>query len=160
MSTYENSDYGISIKFPNNWKPSEVNLDTYVIVVFNAPEKNPNAADYVFDPGWLLVASQKLPTGNITLSQFIESFFTDTYLNASEYRVKSNAKDTLGGLDSVRMIMYEYVGGTSKVMRVMAIDHKTDTAYWIKYSAHPGLFSNYLPLVDQMIDSFKLVNKP
>jgi hypothetical protein len=45
MSTYENSDYGISIKFPNNWKPSEVNLDTYVIVLFSAPGTNPASTD-------------------------------------------------------------------------------------------------------------------
>lgn len=37
MSTYENSDYGISIKFPNNWKPSEINLPQHGIVLFLAP---------------------------------------------------------------------------------------------------------------------------
>ena len=37
MSTYDNSDYGISIKFPNNWKPTEVNLPQQGIVLFFAP---------------------------------------------------------------------------------------------------------------------------
>jgi hypothetical protein len=161
MASYENSDYGISIKFPNNWKPSEVNLDAYVIVVFNAPEKNPIAADYVFDPAWLLVGSQKLPSSNTTLPQFIKSFFKDTlFLNSTDYRIISNSSHILGGLEAEKIIMYEYIGGTSKVMRIMAVDHTTGTGYWIKYSAHPGLFSNYLPGVNQMVDSFKLVNKP
>jgi hypothetical protein len=27
--------------------------------------------------------------------------------------------------------LYEYLGGSLKVMQMMAIDHKTNTAYWI-----------------------------
>ena len=160
MSTYENNDYGISIKFPSDWKPSEVNLGTHAVVLFLAPEKSITAADYVFEPAGLVVASQRLPSSNLTLSEFIESFIRDTYQNATEYRVISKSRDNLGGLDSEKIIMYEYIGGSYKLLRDIAIDHKTGTAYWIMYSAHPGLYSDYLPLVEQMIDSFKLVNKP
>jgi hypothetical protein len=49
--------------------------------------------------------------------------------------------------------MYEYVGDkTSKVMRVIGMQN--GTAYVVKYMAEPGQYSTYLPIAQQMIDSF------
>ncbi len=124
-------------------------------MLFDAPEGDPSSADYVFNPAWLLVASENLPA-NATLKGFIDSFFKDYYLNASAYRLISNSKNTLAGLQSQRIIMYEYLSGSIKVLRDFAIDPKTNTVYWIKYSAQPGLFSKYLPDAEQMIKSFQL----
>lgn len=126
MSTYENSDYGIRINFPNSWKSSEVNLATFAIVAFVAPELDPNSIDYVPDPAYLSVASEKLSSKNMTLPQFIESFLRDNF-NATEYRIISASKSSLAGLVSEKVITYEYVGISTKVMRNFVIDPKTDT---------------------------------
>ena len=66
----------------------------------------------------------------------------------------------MGGLESVKIIMYEYLGGSTKVMRNFALDYKTNTVYWLKYVAQPGLYSKYLPLADQMTKSFQLIGRP
>jgi hypothetical protein len=168
MSTYENSDYGMSIKFPSNWKPSEVNLPQQGIVLFLAPAfGSPMSEDYLATPASVLVASQMLPVNNMTLPNFVESFLKDRYLNVTDYKIISSSKSNLGGMPSEQIIMYDYDqvglfsdGSSLKHKRIIAIDNKSEIAYMIRYSAEPGMFSKYLPLADQMIDSFKLVNKP
>lgn len=157
-SKYENNDYGISINFPSNWKPSEVNLGRNVIVVFDVPETgDPLSVSYMYNPAWLLVASQQLPGDNTTLDDYIKFMLKDLYQNASEYRIISSSKTNLAGLESETMIMYEYGSGESlKVMRNVAIDPKSNNAYIVKYTAHPGVFSKYLPLAQQTMDSFVL----
>ena len=88
MSTYENSDYGVSIKFPSNWKPSEINLPQQGIVSFYAPAVGtPLSDDYVADPAEVLVASQKLPMNNLTLPEFVESFLKDRYRNVTDFKI-------------------------------------------------------------------------
>ena len=101
MSTYENSDYGISIKFPSNWKPSEVYLPQQGIVLFYAPAYGtPMSEDYLATPASVLVASQKLPVNNMTLPNFVESFLKDRYLNVTDYKIISSSKSNLGGMPS------------------------------------------------------------
>lgn len=97
----------------------------------------------------------------------MESFLKDRYPNVTDYKIISSSKSNLGGLESEQIIMYEYDGftlfssGSSlKLMRNIAIDPKSETAYMIRYSAEPGVFSKYLPLANQMIESFKLVSQP
>ena len=118
-------------------------------------------------PAAVLVASQKLPVNNLTLSNFVESFLKDRYLNVTDYKIISSSKSNLGGMPSEQIVMYEYDGvslfsdgGSLKLKRNIAIDNNSEIAYMIRYAAEPGMFSKYLPLANQMIDSFKLVNKP
>ena len=118
-------------------------------------------------PAAVLVASQKLPVNNLTLPNFIESFLKDRYRNVTDYKIISSSKSNLGGMQSEQIIMYEYDdvslfsdGSSLKLKRDIAIDNKSGIAYMIRYSAEPGLYSKYVPLADQMINSFKLVNKP
>ena len=168
MSTYENSDYGIRINFPSNWKTSEVNLPQQGIVLFYAPAYGtPMSEDYVSTPASVLIASQKLPVNNMTLPNFVESFLKDRYLNVTDYKIISSSKSNLGGMPSEQIIMYDYDqvglfsdGSSLKHKRIIAIDNKSEIAYMIRYSAEPGLYSKYVPLADQMTDSFKLVKKP
>lgn len=164
FSTYENTDYQISIKFPNSWKHSEVNLPQHGIVTFSAPEfGTPLSEVYVAYPAEVLVASQKLPVNNLTLPKFVESFLKDRYPNATDYKIISSSKSNFGGIESDKLIMYEYdvgglfyAGGSLKLMRNIAIDHKTDIAYMIKYSAEPGMFSKYLSIAQEMVNSFRI----
>lgn len=129
--------------------------------MFNAPELGDVlSAEYVFDPATVLLASQKLPVNNMTLVEFVISFIKDRYPNATDYKVIQTNKGNLAGMESEKIIMYEYdgiLGETSnKIMRNMAIDDETGTAYMIKYTAHPGTFSKYLPIAEQMMTSLQL----
>jgi hypothetical protein len=100
---------------------------------------------------------------NLTLPKFVESFLKDRYPNATDFKIISSSKSNLGGMESEQIIMYEYdvgnifyPGGSLKLIRNIAIDHESELAYMIRYTAEPGMFSKYLPIVEQMMDSFEL----
>lgn len=160
FNTYENPDYNITIKYPKSWKASEVNLPQYGIVLLNAPEAtdSPTSLEsYVYTPGGVLVASQILPVENMTLEQYVKFLFKDVYANATQYRVINSVDSNLAGMKSYKITMYEYwKDATFKVMRNVALDPSTKTVYMIKYSAHPGKFFEFLPVVQQMMDSLKV----
>lgn len=100
-SKYENTDYGVSITFPSNWKLSEINLPQHGIAMFNAPELGDVlSAEYVYDPATVLLASQKLPVNNMTLVEFVISFLKDRYPNGTDYKIIQTNKANLAGMES------------------------------------------------------------
>ena len=105
----------------------------------------------------MIVASQILPADNMTLNDYVQFVLKDVYQNATQYRIISSSKSTLGGFESIKMTLYEYDAESLKVMRNVAIDPKTNIGYIVKYMAHPGMFPKYLPIAEQMMDSFELL---
>jgi hypothetical protein len=155
---YENKDYNITIDYPSKWKQSENNLAQNQIVIFSAPEveeKESSLSTIIFIPARVVLASQQTPSSNMTLENFTNYFIDSGYSSPDQYKIINTSKTTLAGNEAVELLMYEYVGDkTSKVMRVVSLSDN-DTAYMIKYAAEPGKFSKYLPIAQQMIDSFQ-----
>jgi hypothetical protein len=156
--TYGNPDYNISIPYPSNWTPSEVNLEPYQVVRFVAPsveEQETPTSIVVFTPATLAVAVQPLDSPNITRGLFIDQFLDFVYESPSQYRIIETSNTTLEDMKAEQIVMYEYLQdrSTSKVMRVIAVAN--GTAYSIKYTAEPGKYDEYLPVAQTMIDSFR-----
>jgi len=155
---YENTDYNIKIDYPSKWKTSENNLAQNQIVIFSAPEleeKESSVSSFIIIPARVAIASQQTPSTNMTLDNFTNYFIDNTYSSPTQYKIIDKSKTTLAGNEAVELLMYEYVGEqTSKVKRVFSL-FDNDTAYMIKYTAEPGTFSKYLPIAQQMIDSFR-----
>jgi plastocyanin len=155
---YENTDYNVKIDYPSKWKKSENNLAQNQIVIFSAPEveeKESSLSTIIFIPARLALASQQTPSSNMTLEDFTNYFIDSGYSSPDQYKIISTSKTTLAGNEAVELLMYEYVNDqTSKVKRVISL-FDNDTAYMIKYAAEPGKFSKYLPIAQQMIDSFQ-----
>ena len=155
---YENTDYNIKIDYPSKWKKSENNLAQNQIVIFSAPEveeKESSVLSFILIPAKVTLASQQTPATNMTLENFTNYFIDSGYSSPTQYKIINTSKTTLAGNEAVELLMYEYVGDqTSKVKRVISL-FGNDTAYMIKYAAEPGKFSKYLPIAQQMIDSFQ-----
>ncbi len=80
--TYSNPDYNVSMHYPSEWTPSEVNLGPYQVVRFVAPlveEEETPTSIVVFTPATLAVAVRPLDSSNITRAQFIDQFLDQTY---------------------------------------------------------------------------------
>jgi hypothetical protein len=155
--TYSNPDYNISMHYPSDWTPSEVNLGPYQVVRFVAPsveEEETPTSIVVFTPATLAIAVQPLDSSNITKAQFIDQFLNFAYDSPSRYRIIETSNTTLEDMEAEQIVMYEYPedGSTSKIMRVIGLAN--DTAYAIKYTAEPGKYDEYLPIAQRMIDSF------
>ena len=155
---YENTDYNVTIDYPSKWKKSENNLAQNQIVIFSAPEveqKESSVLSFILIPAKVALASQQTPSSNMTLENFTNYFIDNGYSSPDEYKIIKTSRTTLAGNEAVELLMYEYVGDkTSKVKRVISL-FDNDTAYMIKYAAEPGKFSKYLPIAQQMIDSFQ-----
>jgi hypothetical protein len=107
----------------------------------------------IYIPAQLGIGAPPLYSANVSLDEFTNRFLNETYSSPSEYRIIESSNDILDGMQAKKIIMYEYVGDkTSKVMRVIGMQN--GTAYVVKYMAEPGQYSTYLPIAQQMIDSF------
>jgi len=155
---YENPDYKIAIQYPSNWKISEENLRSHQVVVFSAPEKTQKLtklSSIIFIPAQFGIAVEPLASKNTTILQYISQFFKLGYHGVSNYKIVNSSKTMLAGVPAESIIMYDYLNNhTSEVMRIIGIDN--GTAYRIGYYAEPGTFSTYLPVIEQMIASFRI----
>jgi hypothetical protein len=155
--TYENPDYDISIRYPNDWISSEDNLMPHQVAIFSAPEievEESSVSSSIFVPADLIVAAQPLYSPGMTVNQFVEQFLNESYSSPNEYKIIESTNATLAGMPAEKIVMYEYVGDrTAKVERTIGIQN--GSAYMIKYVAEPGQYSTYFPIAQRMIDSFQ-----
>jgi hypothetical protein len=154
--TYRNPDYDIAIQYPSDWTVSEDNLRPHQVVWFSAPEievQESSVSTVIYIPAQLGIGAPPLYSANMSIDQFTDQFLNETYSSPSEYRIIESSNDTLNGMHAKKIIMYEYVGDrTSKVMRIIGMQN--GTAFVVKYMAEPGQYSTYLPIAEQMIDTF------
>ena len=149
--TYENSTYGISIKYPHNWSiiGSAGIEDTDVdIVTFLSPNQTDNA---IVD-----VHQDKLGNGNKDLAAYLNSAISLYKNDLHDFKViESNTNSLLAGSNAYKLI-YAYTTGDGFKMKDMEIGTKVgDKVYYIIYDGKESLFDNYMPIVKTMIDSFK-----
>jgi hypothetical protein len=155
---YNNPDYKISLQYPSNWKISEENLRSHQVVTFSAPEitqKLTKLSSIIFIPAQFGIAVEPLPSKNSTILQYVSQFFNSGYHGVSNYKIVNSSRTMLGGVPGEKIIMYDYLNNhTSEVMRIIGVEN--GTAYRIAYYAEPGTFSTYLPVIEQMIASFRI----
>ena len=157
--TYTNTDYNIKIEYPKNWKKSETDLDSHVIVGFKAPDTKD-----VIDPAGFIISNFQISDNSI-LDDFVTYFFKEKYPQPEDYKLIESSNATVAGMDGRQFILYEYQksllegfpGSTDKVMRVLTLDTNTSNGYSLKYWAQPSLFNKYLPTAQRMFDSFEIV---
>lgn len=158
FEVYNNPDYDIRIQYPDDWTVKHDNLPPHQVVRFSAPEieeQKTSLHTIIYIPATIAVAVEQLDSMNVTTDQFIEQFFDFAYSSPSQFRIIETSNMTFAGTDARKIIMYEYVNNdNSKVMRV--IGTQNGTAFSIKYTAEPGQFDEYLPIVQRMIDSFTI----
>lgn len=109
--TYSNPDYNISMHYPSDWTPSEVNLGPYQVVRFVAPsveEEETPTSIVVFTPATLAIAVQPLDSSNVTRAQFIDQFLNFAYDSPSRYRIIETSNTTLEDMEGKQIVMYEY----------------------------------------------------
>ena len=157
FNVYENADYKINIQYPKSWHVSEQDLAANVIVRFKAPDTKDQSTSAT-----LSIANYQMPS-NTTLDKFVDFFFKERYKKSTDYKLINSSDTYLGGIRGRQFILYDYdkdilgIESTGKVMRIIALDNNTDNGYMIKYWAQPSLFNKYLPQVQKMINSFKII---
>jgi len=149
--TYENSDYGFSIKYPPTWERvgeqgiSEPSGGSKPIVAFQLPTHN--ALEWV--------AVSVVPSlGSVTLKEM-----TQANLNAAQkfpnYNLIDSGPTTLAG-NPAQKIVFTATTDQHDLEILMMWTMSNGSEYMITYKAYPHNYDTYLGTAQQMIDSFNI----
>lgn len=174
-STYENSTLGIQIEYPGNWKPFEktssaTNATVIEFIPFVESEHDPlrpffsisiedleevKTLENVENESELGIGSNNNSTLNVLTKRNL-----DLAKSLPDFDlVKLNSTSILSGIPAYE-IVYTFADPGSpllplfKSMNIWAI--QDDKVYTISYSAPESEFSNHLPTIQYMIDSFMI----
>jgi hypothetical protein len=158
---YENATYAIHIQYPFNWTIEEGDAypdDGYTdIVSFFAPVGNDPESEV---PSLYISIDSLSSNRNENLSEYLTTTINDYYSDSEDFKViESNANSILGGKPAYKLVSTDvYDDGTIyKSMEIGTIIG--DKLYLLSYEAEDEKqFSEYLPIIQKMIDSFRIIS--
>ncbi|MFZ0896545.1 MAG: PsbP-related protein [Candidatus Nitrosopolaris sp.] len=149
---YVNSTYGIKLQYPSSWDKEEngTRQDTETdIVTFYPPAVNSNASlDISIDD----ISDEK----GIALAQYTSNGVSDLKQSLKNFKlVGLSTNSVLAGLPAYKSI-YTYADQNAifKDMEIGAI--KGDKAYILTYEAGVNEYDKYLPIIQELINSFQI----
>jgi len=149
--TYENnSTLGIKIRYPSNWERLEYDDEG---VLFLSPSES--KSDKFLESFSIGVS----PSDNMSLSELAKQSIHNYEQQFIHFQLIGSKTITIIG-KSVYLLNYTF---TDKVFgKGMGVDIGITTgnkAYVLTYFAEPAKFSNYLPIIKTMIESFGIQNR-
>jgi eukaryotic-like serine/threonine-protein kinase len=148
--TYENSELGISIQYPSNWEKI-ASLDNFV--TFTAPPET----DTRIYPAALGLKVQELSSKNIPLQEITKVQMSDLKRSNPDLKVLESTSTTIADKPAHK-IVFSAIDNKEverKAMQVWTVIG--NKAFLITYKAEPDKFSSYLPIIERMIDSLKVI---
>jgi hypothetical protein len=162
LISYENTDYGIKIQYPYNWKNVE-SVDQNAIVTFSAPEireKKSSTLINIYQPAHVILAVENISSSNLNLNDFTNKYLNRLSTLNTEFQINNITDGTLAGKPA-KIIFSEEMDLLNRISDVMRIFTISDGAvYRINYVADPQWFSEYIPIAQKMIASYEIVNLP
>jgi serine/threonine-protein kinase len=154
FSLYSNSSYGIEFQPPQAWDKIEVLDGSVTLIEYTSPPRN--ETETIELPAQVVISIEK-GLGNVTtLQQYGEG--ADRLLKTVLGNFTSTSQPTiLSGLPAISRTMATMnpVSGTDiLIAQIFAI--KNGNAYTITYTAPSSIYYNYLPTVQQIINSFQI----
>jgi hypothetical protein len=178
---YENSTYGIKMEFPSNWQEIETkshdkeNHDNNKDIAefrLSSSASNPS-----IDRATLRISTHKLPSQNIivsllgffdktasqriSLEGFVLSHVTTLLTTLPNFHLirSESGEITLADNTPAHKLVYEYgeqgqKNILNKGMEILMV--KGDTGYIIRYIAKEPKYWDYLPIVQQMVNSVEI----
>jgi len=157
--TYNDNDLGFSIQYPSDWGLYNPGSEFGSVIGFLPPLKDGNVDVRIFAKG-----------DYKSIKDFGDTFkeSKDDYKLLKYYR---NSSTTLSGNPAFRAIYlttynpsiieetYGYKSSTSKGMMTGTLVPEKDSIYAIAYFSDSPNFDKYLPVIEKMIDSFKISGK-
>lgn len=151
FKTYKNSQYGITIKHPKEWKPQEIGINGEVVKFVHPPSQASVVISVKGLSDWLTLEEYT----NQSLSA-IKNEFLDDNKQVKKYNIEqTNGNATLAKNQAFQVV---YTGkdennNSFKMMEVWNLKDKK--AYIITYEAASGKYDEFVKIVDEMVDSFE-----
>jgi hypothetical protein len=154
--TYENSTYGIKIKYPSNWEKLEdtssyegVNLRPIVAFFLNATEDDSNIFPY---QAAISIAVANSSSNNVTSLKDYRNMVLNSLRPSLDKVIHSKPTTMID--NPAHEILYQDSSGFNNMATFTMKDNKI---YLIGYVAKAEKYSSHLPEVQKMIDSFEIL---
>jgi len=161
--TYQNSTYGVSIKYPSNWGvQAGINTpsDTIIDVTDFSP---PIAADPNAVANFQIGAENLGPSDTRNLDLDLRNAINGYRFNATNFHIDlaTTTNTQLAGRPAYVLVFsdtYNHFPMKTLVMGTFGDKHGDDNgrAYYVQYTAEASRYDQLLPPVHQMINSFEL----
>lgn len=151
LSVYQNSSLGFQVKYPQVWSKQNRNDFFTEGILFLSPLKN--NTDRFQESVSILVEN---PPQDTSLAEYTEQSVAEIK-QLSVLNVREAWSASLGGHPARQIVYSGSVNGTS-VQRMQTWAIKNNRAYVVTYTALPETYNSYLPTVEKMMKSLKLVN--
>jgi hypothetical protein len=150
--TYENPTYRIRIQYPSDWEKLEFS-ERNIVVIFRSPPEN--SSDTKLEN--LLIQVGNLPFENIPLDEVVNANINNLKQSLIDFELIEINATTLSGNNPAYKVVYTNSEGEDKHKTMQILSIKEDKAYLLTYSAEKRKYSDYLPTIEKMIDSFEIV---
>jgi eukaryotic-like serine/threonine-protein kinase len=152
LEIYNNTVYGISIKYPQNWeKTGTPDRITGNLVKFMSPKEN-DADTYTEN---LNLIVQDLPESRRELEQFNTFYLDEIKQYHQDSQIIAQNKKLLAN-QPANQVIYTLTQEGINLKRLQIWTIKNNKAYIITYTADVDKYAKYLPKIQTMIDSFAI----
>ena len=158
--TYENTTYGIRIQYPAGWQEGESNQTSEdsvlnYIVAFRSPKDR--ISDTVAEN--VIVSVENLPPEqNISLAAYSTRQIADLTQFSPDFDLQQSIPTVLAGIPAHKIVFSETVQQQQTIKEMQVWTIKDNKAYIIAFAGEAAKYSDYLPTVQKMIDSFEFIN--
>ncbi len=153
FSVYENSNYAIKIKYPQNWVKNEVeDKTTGEVARFSSPNDNNSdtGAEVIFE-----VQPLKRP---LVLSEYTSLKVNEIIQFFPQAKIHESQTITLPNIPvPVHEVVYSGKDNKLSIKRKAVWTVKDNTAYIVTYSAQESEYDKYLSIATTMINSLELL---
>jgi hypothetical protein len=154
-SLYENSTYGIKFQFPYGWNKIELLTGRLTNIEFTSPTGNVTGGTQL--PAEVVISIEK-GLGNVTtLGQYGEASNKLLHATLGNFNSTTPRPATLSGQPAIARVLdvkQPTSGIHINIAQVFTI--KDGKAYIITYTAPASRYFSYLPMVQQIINSFQI----
>jgi hypothetical protein len=158
--TYQNARYGITMQYPSDWITQNggagnifpVKLQQYgIFAKFDSPQRN-SEGYYITE---VRLGARELNNDSSSLSQDMKNHINYLRKVLSAQVVNSNTSATLGGQPAYKFV-YEFTPMADKFIAVAMGTVVGSKMYYLQAIIEAYQYSNYIPIVEQMINSYTL----
>ena len=160
---FSNPIFGIKIQYPDSWSPRVYpynNEGNNTIVGFYSPSKTASQLGNISG-----VTGQFVPyldifvfdSKNMSLEKIIDSRMKRIQ-NTTDVVIESKPFTLMGNHEAHKLVYSTITGGDEFFKKMQIYTIYNYKVYLITFTAQETLFSNYIPLIENMIDTFEVSN--
>jgi hypothetical protein len=152
LQTYSNPFFGIQMQYPSNWFKLDLshNSSSILIVAFRTPAG-------VSPSGSLNILGQNVSSGNITLTALVGTNINHLRQTGKILSLISSTPAVFAGYPAHKITYITISPHLDEFEVMQLISLVGNKAYFVTYAAPIANYTAYLPTIETMISSIKII---